>query len=132
MKISLKDTAKHIKLTSGERKHLLALLEIRNYKAKTILLKEGETCNYLYFINKGVVSNYIVSSGNKEIVYRIADKGNWISSINSFHNQTAGYYNLEVLEDAEIAQLSHENYEKLLQENPKMERFFLDFWLLVF
>lgn len=129
MKLLLEDIAKYITLTPEEQKHVLTLLEIKNYKAKTILLKEGETCNYLYFINKGVVSNYIVSSGNKEIVNRIADEGNWISSINSFHNQTAGYYNLEVLEDAEIIQLSHENYEKLLQENPKTERFFLDFWL---
>jgi CRP-like cAMP-binding protein len=124
MKLLLDDIAKHIKLTPEEQKHVLTLLEIRSYKTKTILLKEGETCNYLYFINKGVVRNYIIGNGNKEIVYRIADDGNWISSINSFHNQTAGYFNLEVLENAEIVQLSHENYEKLLHENPKMERFF--------
>lgn len=124
MKLLLEDIAKYITLNPEEKKHVLTLLEIRNYKAKTILLKEGETCSHLYFINKGVIRNYIIANGNKEIVYRIADDGNWISSIDSFHNQTAGYFNLEVLEDAEVIQLSHVNYEKLLQENPKTERFF--------
>jgi CRP-like cAMP-binding protein len=124
MNLLLEDIAKHITLDSEEQKYVLTLLETKNYKAKTFLLKEGETCNYLYFINKGVIRNYILGNGNKEIVYRIADDGNWISSINSFHNQTPGYFNLEVLEDSEIVQLSHENYEKLLRESPKTERFF--------
>jgi CRP-like cAMP-binding protein len=124
MTLLLEDIAKHITLNPEEQAYVLTLLETKNYKAKTFLLKEGETCNYLYFINKGVVRNYIIGNGNKEIVYRIADDGNWISSINSFHNQTAGYFNLEVLEDSEIVQLSHANYEKLLRESPKTERFF--------
>jgi CRP-like cAMP-binding protein len=124
MTLLLEDIAKHITLNPEEQAYVLTLLETKNYKAKTFLLKEGETCNYLYFINKGVIRNYIIGNGNKEIVYRIADDGNWISSINSFHNQTAGYFNLEVLEDSEIVQLSHANYEKLLRESPKTERFF--------
>lgn len=124
MKLLLEDIAKYITLTPEEQEHILTLLEIRNYKAKTILLKEGEICDHLYFINKGVIRNYIITNANKEIIYRIADDGNWISSIDSFHNQTPGYFNLEVLEDSEIIQLSYENYEKLLHESPKTERFF--------
>jgi CRP-like cAMP-binding protein len=120
----LKDIAQHITLTSKEQKYVLGLLETKTYKAKTLLLREGETCNYLYFIKKGVIRNYLIVEKNKEIVFRIGDEGKWISSINSFHNQNAGYFYLEVLEDAEIIQLSYENYEKLLLKSSKMERFF--------
>jgi CRP-like cAMP-binding protein len=124
MKLLLDNIAKHITLDSEEQAYVLSLLEIKNYKSKSFLVKEGETCNYIYFINKGIVRNYMTSKINKELTLRITDEGNWMSAIKSFHNQTPSYLNLEVLEDAEIVQLSRENYEKLLLESPKTERFF--------
>jgi CRP-like cAMP-binding protein len=121
----LQDIASHnITLDQKEQELLLSLFEFKSYKAKTIILKEGEICNYIYILNKGIIRNYICDKNNKEYLFRIAAIGNFISSVKSFLKQTPSDFYIDVLEDAEVMQLSFENFELLTQGIPKMERYF--------
>ena len=124
MNLLLKEFAKHITLDPEEQAYILTLMEIKNYKAKTFLLKEGETCLYFYFVTKGALCGFFSDNNKIEKVIRLATPGRWITDFKSFHNQVPSRFHLKTLADSEIMLLSFENYEKLFRAIPKLERYF--------
>ena len=124
MNLILQDVSRFVELDPSEQEIFLSYFESKSYKAKTVLLNKGEVCKSLYFVNKGVIRNYFTNSDNIEYVFRIADEGKWISSIKSFHNQSASENYIEVIENAEVMELSYANYALITGSLPKTETYF--------
>lgn len=124
MNLLLENIAKHVSLTSEEQERVLAFTETKTYKAKTLLLKEGEVCTHSYFVTKGFLRSYNIDENGVEHVVSFASPGWWIADMYSFLSQRPGQLYIEVNEDAEVILLSKENQDKLYIEVPKMERFF--------
>jgi CRP-like cAMP-binding protein len=124
MPLILDNLSKHISLTPQEQELFLSKTEIRQYKAKTILLNAGEVCKTSYFVNSGVLRSFNINDNIVEHVLSFACSGWWISDMYSLLSQKPGNLFIQVLEDAEIVLLSKENQEILYQEIPKLERFF--------
>jgi CRP-like cAMP-binding protein len=120
----LQDIARYITLEPEEQESVLRLLEIKNYNSKTFLFKEGETCQYFYFVNKGVLCGYVSEDHNIDKILRLATSGQWATDLKSFHNQIPSRFYVKTLEDSEVILLSLENYEELFRVVPKMERYF--------
>jgi CRP-like cAMP-binding protein len=124
MSLILDNLSKHIKLTPQEQELFLSKTEIRQYKAKTILLNAGEVCKTSYFVNSGVLRSFNINDNIVEHVLSFACSGWWISDMYSLLSQKPGNLFIQVIEDAEVVLLSKENQEILFQEIPKLERFF--------
>lgn len=120
----LENIAKHVSLTPQEQELFLSKTEIRQYKAKTILLNAGEICKHSYFVNSGFVRSFSISDNIVEHVLSFACEGWWISDMYSLLSQKPGNLFIEVMEDSEIVLLSKENQEELYHQIPKLERFF--------
>ena len=124
MNLLLKNIAKHVTLTEQEEERVLSLTEIQSFKAKTILLKEGNVCTESYFVTKGILRSYTIDENAVEHVVSFACPEWWIADMYSYLSQRPGQLFIEVNEDAEVIILTKENQEKLYTEVPKMERFF--------
>ncbi|MES2575737.1 MAG: Crp/Fnr family transcriptional regulator [Bacteroidota bacterium] len=124
MPLIIDNLSKHIMLTPQEQELFLSKTEIRQYKAKTILLNAGEVCKTSYFVNSGVLRSFNINDNIVEHVLSFACTGWWISDMYSLLSQKPGNLFIQVLEDAEIVLLSRENQEILFKEIPKLERFF--------
>ena len=124
MPLILDNLSKHISLTPQEQELFLSKTEIHQYKAKTVLLNEGEICKTSYFVNSGVLRSFNINDNIVEHVLSFACSGWWISDMYSLLSQKPGNLFIQVLEDAEVVSLSKENQEILFQEIPKLERFF--------
>lgn len=124
MPLILDNLSKHITLTPQEQELFLSKTEIRQYKAKTILLNAGEVCKTSYFVNSGVLRSFNINDNIVEHVLSFACTGWWISDMYSLLSQKPGNLFIQVLEDAEVVLLSKENQEILFLEIPKLERFF--------
>ena len=124
MPLILDNLSKHISLTLQEQELFLAKTEIRQYKAKTILLHAGEVCTTSYFVNSGVLRSFNINDNIIEHVLSFACSGWWIGDMYSLISQKPGNLFIQVIEDAEIVLLSKENQEILYREIPKLERFF--------
>lgn len=120
----LENIAKHVSLTPEEEERVLALTQTEHYKAKTILLKEGEICTHSYFVTKGILRSYTMDENGVEHVMSFACPGWWIADMYSYLSQRPGQLYIESNEESEVFLLSKENQEKLYTEIPKMERFF--------
>lgn len=124
MNLLLENIAKHVALTTEEQERVLAFTETQTYKAKTLLVKEGEVCTYSFFVTKGILRSYNIDENGVEHVVSFACPGWWIADMYSFLSQRPGQLYIEVNEDAEVILLSKANRDTLFTEIPKMERFF--------
>lgn len=124
MSLILQNIAKHIVLNPEEESLFLSQLETHRFKAKTILLREGQICKYSYFTNSGILRSFNINENIVEHTLTFACEGWWIGDMYSLISQKPGNLFIEVLEDAEIIMLSKESQEFLYAEIPKLERYF--------
>jgi len=120
----LQNIARFVDLTEQEQRLFLSKTETATYKAKTMVLHAGEICKHSYFVNSGLLRNFSINDHIVEHVLSFACEGWWIGDLYSLLSQKPGNLFIEVLEDAEVVQLSKENQEQLYLEIPKLERFF--------
>lgn len=124
MKLIIENISKLVTLTPEEETLFLSKIEVRQYKAKTIILSAGEVCKHSYFVNSGLLRNFNINDNIVKHVLSFACEGWWIGDMYSLISQKPGNLFIEVLEDAEVSVLSKENQEFLYGEIPKLERFF--------
>ncbi|WP_264560363.1 Crp/Fnr family transcriptional regulator [Flavobacterium sp. N2270] len=124
MALILQNIEKIVSLSDLEKETILSKIEIKHYKAKTVLLNAGEICKHSYFVNSGILRSFNINDNIVEHVLQFACEGWWIGDMYSLITQKPGNLYVEVNEDAEVVLLSKENQEELFQEIPKLERFF--------
>ena len=124
MALILQNIEKIVSLSDLEKETILSKIEIKHYKAKTVLLNAREICKHSYFVNSGILRSFNINDNIVEHVLQFACEGWWIGDMYSLITQKPGNLYVEVNEDAEVVLLSKENQEILYQEIPKLERFF--------
>ena len=124
MQSIIQNIAKHVSLTPDEQNLFLSKTATKIFKAKTILLSAGELSNETYFVNSGILRSFYINDNIIEHVLHFACEGWWIGDMYSLLSQKPGNLFIEVLEDAEVIQLSKENQDELYEKIPKLERFF--------
>lgn len=120
----LLNVSKCIKLDEEDVPLFTSLLSKRNVPKKTMLLREGEICQFEGYIQRGCVRIFYLDENGFEVTLVFAVEDWWISDIASFHYQVPSSMYMETLEDCELYILSPDSKEKLLQTLPKFERVF--------
>jgi CRP-like cAMP-binding protein len=115
---------KFVTLTPDEISYFYSTLETKLVPKKTILLHEGDICNFEAFINKGCIRSYYINENGFEVILQFAIEGWWVSDIASFHNHTPSNMFIETLEECELLILTPQSKEDLLAEVPNLERMF--------
>ena len=115
---------KRTHLTADEFDIVKNFFVTRKLKKKQFLLNEGEVCRYIGFVNSGCMREYTIDSKGNEHIIQFAIEDWWVSDLNSFLSGEPAEYNIDALQDSEILLLEKSARDKLLDECPKMERFF--------
>jgi CRP-like cAMP-binding protein len=79
---------------------------VLNFKHTTIkrndfLLKEGKVCDFIAFVNSGVIRHYHLKDG-KEITCDVTLKNSFITDFRSFTQSIPSEYNFQILKNAEL------------------------------
>jgi len=119
-----KNISKHIDLTKDELDLFHSMLTVKKFKKKDFLLRSGEICNFVGFITKGCIKNYIIDEKGNEFIIYFAMEDWWVGDISSFYDQKPGTFFIETVEDTELLMLDFKNIERLFKEIPKFERHF--------
>ena len=96
-------------------------IEVRQFKKKQLITKDGEVENYLNFITKGLARKYY-KKGNQEINVQISTEGHIIHAQESFHSRTPSEYFVEAIEPTTMVSITYDNLEKIYSRSHKMER----------
>ncbi len=96
----------------------------KKLRKRQYLLNAGDVCQYITFVEKGLLRSFTVDDKGNEHVVQFAIEGWWISDMGSFTSGKEAMYNIEALEDCELLNLTRPSMEELLIKLPVMERFF--------
>ena len=120
----LNNIAKYTTLTEDEQLVFTSIIDFRTIPKKTILLREGEICQFEGYIQKGCVRIYYLNENGCEVTLSFAVEDWWVSDIDSFYERKPSHFFIETLEDTELYVFTPETKEKLLATVPKFERVF--------
>lgn len=118
------NVCKYIQLTAEQQQIFIDHLKIRKIPPKTILLREGDICQFEGYIYKGCVRTFYVNENGFEVTISFAIEDWWVSDIASFHDQKPSKFFIETLEETEMLVLTPTSKAKLLMDLPKFELFF--------
>ncbi|MDF0705782.1 Crp/Fnr family transcriptional regulator [Flagellimonas okinawensis] len=117
--------SKHITL-SYEEAHLIETFWTEKTLEKgDYLLRNGQTCRTDNFVVNGALKAFYINpeTGKEEILY-FAIENWWATDIDSFQKQRPSIYNIHAIEKTTLLQISHDSFQEMLRQLPKLERFF--------
>jgi CRP-like cAMP-binding protein len=115
---------KRIQITEEEWNGFMALMKPRSLKKREFLLKAGDVCEYNSFIIKGCLRTFFTDEKDHEHIFQIGFEDWWASDLMSFVTGEPANYSIEALEDTDLLVMHKSDYDPLLQNFPRFERFF--------
>lgn len=120
----LNNVAKHVSLNEEEAAFFIDLLQQQEVAKKDFILKEGQLCKNISYVNSGTLRAYYIDKDGRESTIMFAVTDWWITDMFCFINQQPAMLQIEAIEQSSIFQLSKNNFDTLCNEVPKFERFF--------
>ena len=113
-----------VSLTEEEEHKLTSLISTRKLLKGQYFLQQGDVCKYSGFVISGCTKTFYVDDEGQEHVIMFSIEDWWTSDMGSYITQKPADFNVQCLENTELIQFSYENQQEMMQEIPKLERFF--------
>jgi len=120
----LKNISKHITLDADEEEYFISLLHPKQVLKKHFLLREGQPCKTINFVDSGALRAFFLDKEGKESTIMFAIHDWWITDMYCFVTEQPAMQNIVAIEDSNVLQLRKSDLEKLFVKVPKFERFF--------
>lgn len=102
---------------SSQLNLLLSEVNVRQLKKETPLLKEGQVCPAVYFLNDGSLRQYHIADEGSERTLNLFLKGDWVLDYQSFISQKPSRNFITAFEDSEVIELSICSAHKLIGQS---------------
>lgn len=116
--------SKFVSLTAEEEEIVTEHIRRSTIKKKAWLLSEGDICRSNYFVEKGCLRMYYITEKGTEQITQFALENWWLADNMSFLMQKPSPFFIQAIEDTQVIALDHSRQDELLQQVPKMERYF--------
>jgi len=117
----------YVALSDNEVDAIVTRFKSKAVKKNEFLLKQGETCKDLVFVQKGCLRLYYLKDDIEVSVWFAFQQSSAIE-IYSFISENPSTYFLQAIEDSEVYYLPKTELIKLYQEQPKMQEMMRNFW----
>lgn len=118
----------HIKrfvtISDHEESILMNFFTLQHFSKRGYLLKEGQVCKYLFFVDTGCLRMFFLNDKSAEQITHFAIEGWWMSDYFSFMDRSRSEYYIQAIEKSNILSIEFSQFNNLLQELPQMERYF--------
>ena len=115
---------KRVHLTDEEFEISAKYFAPKRLKKHQFLLNEGDVSRHIAFVNSGCLRVYTIDNKGAEHIIQFAVEDWWASDLNSFLSGRPATFNIDALLDSEVLLLEKSAREELLDNCPKMERYF--------
>ena len=111
-----------VSLTDEELSVFCDSLEVKTLNKNDLFLAEGQICNYIGFVNKGILIYFKSMDNGNEITTDFAFEGDWVTINHSRLNNTPSLINIKAIEEAELLVVKQQDLKDLYTRIPKTER----------
>lgn len=115
---NIKTILNHLALPEKELKELLSISQHKILYKGDYFIKEGQVPRKFALVTKGLCRYVYTHSGGNEFTKSILSENNFISSYSAMIHNSASYFSIEALEDAEILEMDYENWLTIKEKNP--------------
>lgn len=119
-----RNISQYINISEQDFQQFVKLFELKTFKKKEVVLKEGDYCLFEGFVLNGCFKIYYLNENGFEQTLYFAVEGWWITDIDSFINNVPSILNIEALEDSEVLMISKKDKEYLYKTMPQIEKLF--------
>jgi len=105
----------NFKLTEKDWNVFSSKLSRHEFSKKHLLLKAGQTENYLSFVECGIV-RYYISKADVDLTFAFVFENSFVSAYDSFLTRKASPYNLETLTDVTLWRLTFDSLQTIYRE----------------
>ena len=103
--------------------HFFEKLQDKKLKKGELLIREGEICQHITYIQSGIVrSSY--HRDNKDITISFSVEGEFITAMSSFISQKPTYENIEALSETLVLQISYPDLMELMDQDKHLEHLY--------
>ena len=110
-------------LTEAEIQNGIQYFEPRSFKKGELLVAAGSRCQWMGFVNSGVLRNYYISSKAEEVTYCLTFPNKVISAFSSFMTQKPTFENIHALTHGELLVIQRQAYYDLMDSSENWLRF---------
>jgi CRP-like cAMP-binding protein len=118
---------KYVNLSDAELEDITTRFKSKVVKKNNYLLRQGDTCKDLVFVQKGCLRLYYLKDEIEVSVWFAFQQSSAIE-IYSFISGNPSNYFLQAIEDSEVLYLPKAELNKLYQYQPKMQEMMRNFW----
>lgn len=105
-------------LTEEEIKYTMNSYVSQTIKANNFFIKEGEICNYIGYVTKGLLRSYFYDDQANEITTNFFPEGSLIIAMDSFNNRVPSKEFIVAIEDSELSVVSYQQQMELYKLVP--------------
>ena len=109
-------------ISESELEVLESCLSARQIAKGDFLVREGQVCKHVSFINSGLVRVYYTIDG-KDISIGFVGAGDYTSEYESFLTQKPAAQNIGALTDVEVIDLAFDDMQRLYKQYPVFQEF---------
>lgn len=110
-------------LKDSEISNGLNYFEQKSFEKGDILIEAGKICNWMAFVNSGVLRNFYISSKDEEVTYCLTFPNKVISAFSSFMTQRVTFENIHALTNVELLVIRHKKYYELMNSSENWLKF---------
>lgn len=103
-------------------KMLDACVTEREFKRKENILTEGEYCNHLNFVVKGILKTYHTDKNGDQHNLQFASEGKWLTDFSSLYNSIPSELCIQALEPSTVLRIKKEDLFHLYDNSPLFDR----------
>ena len=119
-----RNISQYINLSEEDFKQFVKPFELKVFKKKEVVLKEGDHCLFEGFVLSCCFKIYYLNENGFEQTLYFAVDGWWITDIDSLINNVPSILNIEALEDSEVLMITKKDKEHLYESMPQVEKLF--------
>ena len=123
MKDLIKKIKGRINLSAKAEEYLFSISNEKIVPKGSILIREGQTVNKIYFVIDGCLRSYCVDKNGKEHTLQFAIKNWWISDYIAIHNNESATLTVECLKESTVIEFNAKELDSILSQFPEYEPF---------
>lgn len=98
-------------------------LKVVCLEKKEFLLRPGQVCRQLAYVNKGCLRRFVLDDHAKEVIVNFATEDWWAGDLDSLFNRTPSVYYIQALELSQLLILDKTDFDIACERIPKFKLF---------
>ena len=111
-----------VKMPNSSLERILSAFQVRKLEKGEYLLKAGNICREMAFIDSGYLRMFSIVDG-KEVTFWVGSSGKFITSLSSFVFETSNFWNIQAITESTVYSIGKTAHKSLCESEPKWLEF---------